>query len=148
MIREWTRGDYVISTDPHRIDLDLVHRFLAGTSYWAAGRSRVRVARSIEHALAFGLYHRGAQVGFARVVTDWVTLAFLADVFVLDEHRGQGLGTWLVEVVTTLPELQAVRRWMLATRDAHELYRRFGFADVEPSVLMERIEPESEATCY
>src|SRR5439155_1122793 len=105
MIHEWTRGEYTISTDPRRLDLDLIHDFLSG-SYWAAGRSRERVACSIEHSLPFGLYHPGGQVGFGRVVTDYVVIAYLADVFVLEAHRGKGLGGWLVETALgeTRPE--------------------------------------------
>jgi GNAT superfamily N-acetyltransferase len=146
MTREWTRGDHVISTDPRRLDLDLIHAFLARDSYWAVGRSRERVARSIEQSLPFGLYHPGGQIGFARVVTDHVVIAFLADVFVLDAHRGQGLGKWLVETVVGTPELARIRRWILGTRDAHELYRRFGFAEPEPGVLMEKVDPDSDRT--
>src|SRR5215211_7901570 len=114
---DWTRGEYTISTARQRLDLDVIHGFLTG-SYWAAGRSRARVAQAIEHSWPFGLYHHDRQVGFARVITDEVVLAFLADVFVLEEHRGQGLGAWLVETVTSVPELRAVRRWLLGTRDA------------------------------
>src|SRR5262245_37620653 len=143
MNHEWTRGEYTISTDRQRLDLDVIHGFLT-RSYWAEGRSRERVARAIEHSLPFGLYHRGAQVGFARVVTDSVVIAFLADVFVLEAHRGRGLGRWLVEVVTGLPELRSVRRWLLGTRDAHELYRKFGFREPTPGVLMERVDPDSD----
>jgi GNAT superfamily N-acetyltransferase len=141
MVHEWTRGDYTISTDRRRLDLDVIHGFLA-RSYWAAGRSRERVALALEHSLPFGLYHREAQVGFARVVTDHVVIAFLADVFVLEEHRGDGLGAWLVEVVTGLSELRSVRRWLLGTRDAHGLYQRFGFRAPTPGVLMERLDPD------
>src|SRR3954447_12638365 len=107
MVHEWTRGDYTISTDRRRLDLDVIHGFLS-QSYWAAGRSRERVAAAIEHSLPFGLYHRETQVGFARVVTDHVVIAFLADVFVLEAYRGQGLGRWLVEVVTSHPDLQSI----------------------------------------
>ncbi|HUE29589.1 MAG TPA: GNAT family N-acetyltransferase [Verrucomicrobiae bacterium] len=144
MTHEWTRGEYTISTDPRRLDLDLIHDFLSRRSYWAAGRSRERVARSIEHSLPFGLYDRTGQVGFARVVTDHVVIAFLADVFVLEAHRGEGLGKWLVETVMRTPELQRVRRWMLGTRDAHELYRRFGLAEPAPGVLMEKVDPDAD----
>jgi GNAT superfamily N-acetyltransferase len=143
MIREWTRGEYTISTDRTRLDLDVIHAFLVG-SYWAEGRTRERVAQSIAHSLPFGLYHRERQVGFARVVTDYVVLAFLSDVFVVEAHRGRGLGTWLVEVVTSLPELHPIRRWLLGTRDAHELYRRVGFEEPAPGVLMERVDLESD----
>lgn len=143
MVHEWTRGDYTISTDRRRLDLDIIHGFLA-RSYWAEGRSRERVALAIEHSLPFGLYHREAQVGFARVVTDQVVIAFLADVFVLEAHRGHGLGAWLVETVMSLPELRSIRRWLLGTRDAHELYRKFGFQEPTPGVLMERLDRESD----
>jgi GNAT superfamily N-acetyltransferase len=143
MTHEWTRDEYTISTDRRRLDLDVIHGFLTRT-YWAEGRSRERVARAIDHSLPFGLYHADKQVGFARVVTDSVVIAFLADVFVLEAHRGKGLGAWLVEVATALPELRAVRRWLLGTRDAHDLYRRFGFREPTAGVLMERLDPESD----
>ena len=144
MIHEWTRGEYTISTDPRRLDLDLIHDFLSARSYWAAGRSRARVVRSIEHSLPFGLYHGNGQVGFARVVTDYVVIAYLADVFVLEAHRGGGLAKWLVETVMGTPELQKLRRWVLGTRDAHELYRRFGFAEPEPGLWMEKVDPDAD----
>ena len=140
---EWILDDYTISTDPNRLDLDAIHGFLT-TSYWAQGRSRERVAESIEQSLPFGLYHGDAQVGFARVITDYVTLAFLADVFVLEAHRGKGLGVWLVEVVTSFPELASVRRWHLLTRDAHGLYRKFGFKEPDPTRHLERVNLDSE----
>jgi GNAT superfamily N-acetyltransferase len=143
MVREWTRDEYTISTDRARLDFDVICGFLSN-SYWAKGRSRERIVRSIERSLPFGLYHGKEQVGFARVLTDDVVLAFLADVFVLESHRGNGLGLWLVDVVTKLPELSSVRRWMLSTRDAHELYRKIGFADPRPNVLMERFNPNSD----
>jgi GNAT superfamily N-acetyltransferase len=143
MTREWTRGEYAISTDRSRLDVDLIHAFLA-RSYWAEGRSRERVARSIEHSVPFGLYHASGQVGFARVVTDHVVVAYLSDVFVVEPHRGRGLGKWLVEVVLGAPELQGIRRWILGTRDAHDLYRRFGFADPAPGVLLEKMDPDSD----
>jgi GNAT superfamily N-acetyltransferase len=143
MNREWTRGEYTISTDRNRLDLDVIHGFLVG-SYWAEGRTRERVAQSIDHSIPFGLYHRAEQVGFARVLTDYVVLAFLSDVFVLEAHRGRGLGTWLVGVVTGLPELRPIRRWLLGTRDAHDLYRKFGFEEPKPGILMERVDVESD----
>ena len=145
--REWTRGEYTISTDPRRLDLDVIHSFLV-SSYWAKGRSRERVAQSIERSLVFGLYLGDEQVGFARVVTDYVVIAFLADVFVADAHRGKGLGRWLVDVVTNLPELRSIRRWMLGTRDAHDLYRQFGFVEPAPHVLMERVNRESDGVAH
>ncbi len=143
MVHEWRRDEYTISTDRKLLDLDAIHAYLE-CSYWAKGRSRARVEQSIEQSLPFGLYHNKRQVGFARVLTDFVTLAFLADVFVLDSHRGKGLGAWLVEVVTSLPELRSIRRWHLATRDAHGLYRKFGFGEPAPGVYMDRVNLEGD----
>lgn len=142
--REWRRGEYVISTDPARVDVGLVHDFLAQRSYWAREVPLEVVRRSIEHALPFGLYAPDGQAGFARVVTDYAVFAYLGDVFVLDAHRGRGLGTWLVETILGCPELQGLRRWDLATNDAHELYRRFGFREANPARTMERLDPAPE----
>ena len=114
MIQECRRGDFNISTDPARLDLNLIHQFLAA-SYWAAGVPRDVVKRSIEHSLCFGVYHRDHQVGFARIITDYATFAYLADVFILETYRGQGLAGWLVEFIVAHPQLQGLRRWMLAT---------------------------------
>jgi len=139
--REWRRGDYVISTDPERLDVVMIHDFLARRSYWAQEIPLELVRRSIEHSLPFGLYAPEGQAGFARVVTDHAVFAYLADVFVLEPHRGRGLGTWLVETVVTCPELAGLRRWDLATDDAHELYRRFGFREANPARTMERVDP-------
>ncbi len=143
MAQEWSRGEYTISSDVRRLDLDVIHGFLVA-SYWAQGRPRERVVQSIEHSVPFGLYHRKDLVGFARVVTDYVAVAFIADVFVLPPHRGNGLGRWLVDVVTSAPELRLIRRWLLGTRDAHGLYREFGFSEPTPNVLMERIDLDSD----
>jgi GNAT superfamily N-acetyltransferase len=118
---------YEISTDPARLDLDLIHGYLR-EAYWSPGVPRDVVKRSIARSLCFGLYAPdGAQAGFARVVTDGATFAWIADVFVLDPHRGRGLGVWLMETVLAHPDLQGLRRIVLATKDAHELYERFGF---------------------
>jgi GNAT superfamily N-acetyltransferase len=118
---------YEVSTDPARLDLDAIHGFLR-TAYWSVGVPREVVARAISNSMPFGLYDpSGRQAGFARVVSDRAAFAYLGDVFVLPEHRGRGLGVWLVECVLGHPELQGLRRWHLATADAHELYRRFGF---------------------
>ena len=139
MTQEWHRGEYVISTDSERLDLFFIHDFLSNDSYWAQGRSLEVVRRSIQHSLNFGLFNADQQIGFARVVTDFATFAWLADVFIIDDQRGLGLGRWLVEVITAHPQLQGLRRWILATRDAHELYRRFGFQEIgEPRRWMER----------
>src|SRR4051794_34275340 len=110
---EWRRGEYVISTDRARLDLDLVHRFLSEDAYWSPGIARDLVERSIRNSLCFGLYDGEGQVGFARVVTDRAAFAYLADVFVVPEHRGGGLGKWLVETVLSHPDLQDLRRFFL-----------------------------------
>lgn len=134
---EVSRGRFVISTDPKRLDLEGIHATLS-SSYWAEGIPRELVARSIENSLCFGLYDLEKQIGFARVITDYATFGYLSDVFVVAEYRGQGLGTWLVEVVRAHPMLTNLRRFLLATRDAHELYRRHSFAPLSaPERFME-----------
>ena len=140
---ESRRGEYVVSTDPAKLDLDVIHGFLTNC-YWAKGIPRETVERSIEHSLCFGIYHGSeVQVGFARVVTDHATFAYLADVFVLPAERGQGLGRWLVESILAHPGLQDLRRWLLGTRNAHGLYRRCGFSEpAPPFAFLERHEPE------
>jgi GNAT superfamily N-acetyltransferase len=138
MTTEWTRDGFTISTDPARIELDVVHGFLAA-SYWAADIPREVVRRSIEHSLCFGLYHEGRQIGFARVITDRATFAYLGDVFVLEAYRGRGIARWLLEVIQAHPDLQGLRRWVLLTRDAHALYRQAGWTSLAaPDRYMER----------
>jgi len=132
---------YEISTDPTRLDLDAIHAFLSST-YWSPGIPREVVARAIAHSLCFGVYHEGAQVGFARMVTDRATFAYLADVYLLEAHRGKGLARRLVGAIMEHPELQGLRRMMLATRDAHGLYAKFGFTPLAaPDRMMERHRP-------
>lgn len=137
---ETTRDHFTISTDKQRLDLDYIAHFLSELSYWAQGRPRDVVARSIEASLCFGVYDTaaGRQIGFARVVTDCATFAWLCDVFVDEDYRGQGLGKWLMQTLTTCPELAGVKRIMLATRDAHGLYRQYGFTPLDPAIFMER----------
>jgi GNAT superfamily N-acetyltransferase len=118
---------YEISTDPRRLDAAAIHAYL-GRSYWAAGIPLEVVERSLSGSLCFGLYHQGEQVGLARMITDRATFAYLCDVYVLEEHRGKGLGEALIEAVHAHPDLQNLRRQVLVTRDAHELYRRFGWS--------------------
>jgi GNAT superfamily N-acetyltransferase len=124
---ELTREQYAISTDPRRLDIDAIHAFLS-RSFWAEGISRELVAKSIANSLCFGLFDGKSQVGFARVVTDRATYAYLCDVYVLESHRGRGLGKWLIDAVMSHPDLQGLRRFQLVTRDAHSLYARHGFA--------------------
>jgi GNAT superfamily N-acetyltransferase len=145
MVESWERGDYVISTDRSRLDVELIHDFISNTSYWGQGRTVEVVQRSLDNSLNFGIYSDNKQVGFARVVTDYATFAWIADVFVLPEHRGRGLSKWLMEVVISHPRLQGFRRWVLATKDAHSLYARFGFIPMHrPERWMERPDPNMQ----
>lgn len=138
----WVRGEFEISTDPARIDLVAVHAFLTN-SYWAAGIPLETVEHSIRNSLCFGIYRGNRQVGFARVITDRATFAYLGDVFVLPEYRGQDLSKWMMECIMAHPDLQGLRRWSLLTRDAHGLYRQFGFRELKsPQRWMERHDPE------
>jgi GNAT superfamily N-acetyltransferase len=139
---EWRRGEYEISTDPARVDVEAVHAFLSGEAYWSPGVAREIVERAIANSLVFGIYRGSEQVGFARVVTDWATFAWICDVYVLNEHRGAGLGKWLMGVIVEHPDLQGLRRWLLATRDAHGLYAQYGFAELpDPTRFMIRRQP-------
>ncbi len=127
--------DYVISTDKSLLDIQLIHTFLSESSYWAKGRSYDVVKKSIEQSLCFGVYLSVQQqilqqIGFARIVTDYATFAWLCDVFIIDLHRGKGLGRWLLECVISYPDLHDLQRFVLATRDAHELYKQFGFENL------------------
>jgi len=142
MAETWHRDEYEISTDPSRLNIDLIHDFLSNNSYWAAGRARDVVERSIENSLPFGIYKGSVQIGFARVVTDYATFAWVADLFVLAEHRERGLSKWLMDVIIAHPQLQGFRRWVLSTKDAHGLYERFGFMKLHrPERWMERPDP-------
>ena len=139
---ELHKGEYTISTERERLDLEAIHRFISVDSYWGKGRPLEVVRRAVENSLPFGVYRGQELVGFARVVTDYATFAWLADVFVLEAHRGRGLSKWLMEVILSHPELQGFRRWVLATKDAHELYSRFGFIALhKPERWMERPDP-------
>lgn len=139
---EHRRGEDVISTDPNLLDLDVIHGFLS-RAYWSEGIPRSLLARALRHSICFGVYTAGKQVGFARVITDGATYAYLADVFILEPQRGRGLSRWLMEVIMSHPDLQGLRRWGLVTRDAHGLYRKFGFAALKsPDRHMEIIDPE------
>jgi GNAT superfamily N-acetyltransferase len=141
------RDGYTLSNDPARLDVDGIHAFLTAC-YWSTGIPRETVARAVAHSLGFGLYVSGgaadgAQVGFARVVTDQATFAYLCDVYVLDAHRGRGLGEWLVGFALAEPALRDLRRILLATRDAHALYERFGFgAPKWPAAYMDIVRPD------
>ena len=138
---EWTRDNFTVTDDPARLDRDVIWRFLS-SSYWAKNISAATVDRSLRNSLCFTLLDGARQIGFARVISDRATIAYLGDVFVLPEYRGRGLGKWLIGCVTSHPELQGLRRWILGTRDAHDLYRQFGFTPLkDPARFMELHDP-------
>jgi GNAT superfamily N-acetyltransferase len=142
MSHNWSRGPFSVSTDPAKFDLDVIHGYLA-RSYWSPQIPKDLVARAIDNSLGFGLYREAAQIGFARVITDRATFAYLADVFVLEQWRGQGLSKFLMECIKSHPDLQHLRRWMLATADAHGLYAQFGFKQLAaPERMMEIVDAE------
>jgi GNAT superfamily N-acetyltransferase len=142
MFESFQEREYSISTDPGRLDLDALHSYLAH-AYWCEGIPRQTLERAITNSLCFGLFHRKDQVGLARVVTDSATYAYLCDVYVLEAHRGKGLAKWLMECVMAHPALQGLRRFTLATRDAHGLYRQFGFRELsKPESKMEILRPD------
>lgn len=142
MAQEWHQDGFTISTDPARLDLDAIHEFLR-ECYWAKDIPRDLCERSIRNAIAFGVYEDRVQVGFARVVSDGATVAYIGDVFILEPWRGRGLSKWLMACISAHPELQGLRRWFLLTRDAHTLYQQFGFAPLRsPDRWMERWDPD------
>jgi hypothetical protein len=139
---EYRKGEFLISTDPSQLDVNIIHGFLRD-SYWAKGIPREVVNRSIQNSLCFGLFADRQQIGFARVISDYATYAYLADVFVLESYRGLGLAKWLMECVVGHPNLQGLRRWTLGTRDAHGLYAQFGFTPLaKPDRFMELYDAE------
>jgi GNAT superfamily N-acetyltransferase len=119
---------FTISTDKNLLDRDMIFNYLSGESYWGKGITRERVEKSIENSMCFGVYKDGKQAGFARLITDQATFAYLCDVFVLADYRKLGLSKWLVQTIVDQPDLEGLRRWLLATADAHGLYSQFGFA--------------------
>jgi GNAT superfamily N-acetyltransferase len=140
--------EYEISTDNKRLDLALIHDFLANESYWAKGIPPQVVKKSIDNSLCFGVYHQDRQVGFARVVTDYATAAYVGDVFILEPYRGKGLGKRLVGTIMNHPELQGLRLWLLGTLDAHGLYEKYGFQRVAETPLLERLMAIRDTDAY
>lgn len=139
-----SKGDYHITTDLNKIDLAVVHDYLSNQSYWTPGISFEKVEKAARHSLNFGLFHGDRQIGYARVITDYCQIAYLGDVFILEAYQGQGLGVWLIEMVHAHPDLQNLRNWLLGTRDAHGLYRKFGWiAPPEPQRWMIRPNPRA-----
>lgn len=142
---KWQNGEFTISTERALLQIDVIDKFLREESYWARERSLEQTVKAIENSLPFGVYSDEAgQIGFARVVTDYATFAYLGDVFILPEYRGRGLSKWLMETIVSHAELQGLRRWILATRDAHTLYEKFDFAPLRfPERWMEKTAPNA-----
>lgn len=140
---EVRKDEFCISTDKNRLDTEVIHHFLAYESYWSEDIPLHVVRKAISNSLCFGVFKGDEQVGYARVVSDYVTFAWLADVFILENYRGLGLSKWMLEVIMSHPDLQVLRRWMLATRDAHGLYAKYGFVPIaHPERLMENHQPD------
>lgn len=138
------QGEFIISTDRDRLQIDVIHRYLSEESYWAQNRTREQTETAIKNSLPFGVYKGENQIGFARVVTDFATFAYLGDVFILENYRGRGLSKWLMEVIINHQDLQGFRRWILATKDAHTLYEKFEFAALRfPERWMEKTAPDA-----
>ncbi len=132
-----TKGKFSISTDKEKLDIKMIHHYLSN-SYWAKNIPMETVKKSIEHSLCFGIYFVNKQVGFARVITDYTSFAYLADVFILESEQGKGLGKWLIKEIIAFPTLQGLRKWLLATEDAHGLYKQYGFTPLKkPDSIME-----------
>ena len=139
----YPHGEYHITTDRDKLDVSVIHDFLSNHSHWAKGIPLETVKKSIANSLNFGLFHGDKQIGYARVITDYATIAYLGDVFVLPEYRGRGLSKWLMEVVMSCPDVQGLRRWVLLTSDAHGLYEKVGWKRIaHPERYMERHDPD------
>jgi N-acetylglutamate synthase-like GNAT family acetyltransferase len=139
----WQKDEFTISTENNKLDIPCVHAYLSERSYWAQGIPVETVRASIEGSLCFGVYEREKQIGFARVITDKATFAYLADVFIDEDYRGRGLSKWMMEMIMSHPELQGLRRWMLGTHDAHGLYAQYGFLPLDkPERVMQKIDPD------
>lgn len=136
-IINYTKGGFTVTTDKEKIDIDILHNFL-NQSYWANGRTKQTIVTSIENSLCFSMFKGEKQIGFARVITDYATFAYLCDVYIEEDYRGNGLGIWMLECILNYPNLLDLKKWLLATRDAHELYRKFGFYSLSnPEKYME-----------
>ncbi len=144
MQTEWQHGEYTISTDRNRLQIDVIHKYLSEESYWARVRTLKQTETAIKNSLPFGVYKGENQVGFARVVTDYATFAYLGDVFILPEYQGSGLGKTLMKAIVEHPDLQNLRRWILATKDAHTLYEKYEFSALRhPERWMEKTAPNA-----
>ncbi len=132
---DFEKNGYSISTDNAKLDMGFIHQYLSEESYWAQNIPLEVVRRSIENSLCFGLYHQDKQIGFARLVTDKATFAYLADVFIIEMYRGKGLSKWLIQFIHTYPDVQGLRRWLLGTKDAHGLYAQFGWKPIPEDLI-------------
>ena len=124
------KNSYCISTDKTKLNINAIHQFLSTKAYWCLNIPKPTVQAAINNSLCFGVYHNQTQVGFARIISDFATIAYLGDVYILEEHRGKGLSVWLLQTIMNVPALQGLRRWILLTGDAHGLYRQFGWTDL------------------
>jgi GNAT superfamily N-acetyltransferase len=141
---EWQNSEFIISTDRNCLQIEAIHKFLSEESYWAQNRTKEQTLTAIKNSLPFGVYKGENQIGFARVVTDYATFAYLGDVYILEDFRGHGLSKWLMETIVNHPELQGFRRWILATKDAHKLYEKYEFAPLRfPERWMEKTAPDA-----
>lgn len=132
------KNEFCISTDKTKLDIDSTHEFLSTKAYWCLNIPKTKVQTQIQNSMCFGVYENEKQIGFARVITDFAAIAYLGDVYILEEYRGKGLSKWLIETIMSHPDLQGLRRWILLTRDAHELYRKFGWTNIsDPTRWME-----------
>lgn len=132
---ELSENGYLVSTDPSKLDIPMIHKYLSQESYWAKNIPFEVLERSIANSFCFGVYHYEKQIGLARLITDKATFAYLADVFILEEHRGKGLSKWLLSIIHSHPDMQGLRRWMLGTRDAHRLYAQFGWVPLPEEIV-------------
>ena len=142
--QEWQHGEFTVNTDHQRLQIDVIHKYLSEESYWARERTLEQTTTAIKNSLPFGVYKGENQIGFARVVTDYATFAYLGDVFILPEYQGEGLGKFLMKSILDHPDLQNFRRWILATKDAHRLYEKFEFSALRhPERWMEKTAPNA-----
>ncbi len=144
LMSEWQKNEFTIKTNRNDLQVEAILSYLVNHSYWAKNRTLEQLETVIENSLCFGVYKAERQVGFARIVTDYATFAYLGDVYILPEFQGVGLGKWLMDVISEHPDLQGFRRWILATRDAHTLYEKYGFTELKhPERWMEKAAPNA-----
>jgi len=137
------KDDFIITTDKSKLDTNVIHDFLSNHSYWSRNIPLEKVKTAFDNSLNFGLFHNSRQVGYARVISDFSQIAYLADVFIVEEYRGRGLSKWLMQTIMSHPNLQGLRKWVLLTKDAHELYKKFGWQPISyPDKWMEKVNPD------